>query len=193
MIELHSRGTAEVPAKTSEPYSTHDRPAEEARRAASAPANVPDTLRLGVVGLKARMVLWNGDTYAASFFLHTSSARRNGQETLGERLNDPGRYFAACDVQGRVELVNLRSISYVEITGRVREVEEYQRLGATRAPATLRLQCGRWLAGEFLYILPMPRARISDLLNQPGLRFALFLTPGSSLYVHRDAIVRVLP
>jgi hypothetical protein len=149
--------------------------------------------RVAVSDFSASLVLLNGDCFEASFYLRLSSALGYGRETLGERLNDPASRFLACKVDDEVQLVQLSSIVYIQAQLAVPEVEYREHLGATRQTATLTLSTGETIRGEFLSILPPNRSRVSDLLNAPDERFLLFLTEGMSLYVNRDAIVRVAP
>jgi hypothetical protein len=149
--------------------------------------------RVSVSDFSACMVLLNGDCFEASFYLRLSSAYGYGRETLGERLNDSNNLFLACKVDDEVQLLQLASIAYIQVRGSLPEAEYREHVGASRQRATLTLKTGETLAGEFLSILPPSRSRVSDLLNSPEERFLLFFTEGSSLYVNRDAIVRVCP
>lgn len=149
--------------------------------------------RVAVSDFSACLVLGNGDCFEASFYLRLSSAFGHGRESLGERLNDPATLFLACKVEEEVQLVHLKSIAYLEVHGSLPEVEYLEHVGAARQPAILTLRTGDTIQGEFLSILPPNRSRVSDLLNAPDERFLLFLTDRLSLYINRDAIVRVCP
>lgn len=158
-------------------------------------AHAPKTehYRVAVSDFSACLVLLNGDCFEASFYLRLSSAYGHGRETLGERLNDPATLFLACKVDEAVQLVQLSSIAYLEVHGALPEVEYREHVGAIRQPATITLRTGDKIQGEFLSILPPNKSRVSDLLNTPDERFLLFLTDKLSLYVNRDAILRVCP
>lgn len=149
--------------------------------------------RVAVSDFSACMVLLNGDCFETSFYLRLSSAYGYGRETLGERLNEPATRFLACKVDEEVQLVQLSSIAYILVRGTLPEAEYREHVGGSRQRATITLRTGEVMPGEFLSILPPNRSRVSDLLNSPEERFLLFLTEGMSLYVNRDAIVRVCP
>lgn len=157
-------------------------------------AQVPsESYKLSIAGIAAEVVLWSGDSLAAAFYLRLASAQGRGRETLGERLNDPMTHFLPCKVDSRVELVNLDWISYLRVSGFLPEVEQLEEAGAVRQRARVTVQSGYVLEGEFLYVLPSARSRLSDLLNESGDRFLLFLAPAAALYINRNAIVRVVP
>ncbi|HYG62591.1 MAG TPA: hypothetical protein VEL74_08405 [Thermoanaerobaculia bacterium] len=149
--------------------------------------------RVHVHPTTARLFLWNREHLEASFYLRPGATLGGGWEGLGERLNDPGTRFLACQIDGRVELVHLDALAYVEVTGALPEVARREMVGATRLPAALSLRCGRSLSGEFLAILPPGRRRLSDLLNCHDERFLLLVNPAVTRYVHRDAVARVIP
>jgi hypothetical protein len=153
-----------------------------------------ETYRIGVAGITAQVTFWNGKAMSCSFYLRLAGASSaSSRETLGERLNDPHTRFLACKVDERVELVSLKAISCIRVAGALPEVEMQEQLGAIRQPARVTLACGYSLNGDFLSILPSSRARLSDLLNLSDERFLLFLIPGATVYIQRDAIVRVVP
>lgn len=149
--------------------------------------------RVHVHSVTARLFLWNREHLEASFYLRPSGLAGSGWESLGERLNDRGTRFLACHIDGRVELVHLDALAFVEVTGTLPEVTRREAVGATRLGAALSLRCGRSMSGEFLAILPPGRRRLSDLLNLPDERFLLLINPAVTRYVHRDAIGRVIP
>jgi hypothetical protein len=157
------------------------------------PVPPAESYRLGVAGVSAEIILWNGDSIAASFYLRLASMSGSGRETLGERLNDPGTRFIPCKVGDRVELLSLEWISYIRVPGSVPEVARREQLGATRQQARVTLQSGYVLEGQFLCVLPSARARLSDLLNVTSERFLLLLAPAAVLYVNRGSIVRIVP
>lgn len=154
---------------------------------------VPDSYKLGVAGLAADIILWNGESLSASFYLRLSSAKRIGRETLGERLNDPQTRFLPCKIAERIELVNLETISHILVPGPLPEIAQREQFGAVRQKAKVFTQAGFVLDGEFLSVLPEARSRLSDLLNLTGDRFLLFLARAAALYVNRASIVRVIP
>lgn len=147
--------------------------------------------RIGVAGLMTNVFLSNGDSFAASFYLRLTGSYGSARESLGERLNDPDTAFLACKVEQQVQLVNLAWISYIQVAGALPEVEYREQVGATRHQARLLLRNGDELLGEFLSLMPSSRARVSDILNSSGERFLLFLVPGATCYVNRDAVERV--
>jgi hypothetical protein len=152
-----------------------------------------DGYKLGVAGVAAEVVLWSGESVAASFYLRLASASGSGRETLGERLNDRETRFIPCKIGDRVELLNLDWISYLRVSGPLVDIGRREELGAVRHKAQLTMQSGYVLQGELLYVLPAARSRVSDLLNDAGDRFLLFLAPAAAMYVNRSAIVRVIP
>jgi hypothetical protein len=152
-----------------------------------------ESYKLGVAGIAAEVVLWNGESVATSFYLRLASAQGIGRETLGERLNDPETRFLPCKIDDRVELLSLKWISYLRVPGILPEVVQREELGAVRQRARVAVQSGYVLEGEFLSMLPAARSRLSDLLNACSERFLLFLAPAAVLYINRDTIVRVAP
>jgi hypothetical protein len=158
-----------------------------------APPPALDSYRMGVAGIAAEVILWNGESVTTSFYLRMASAIVAGRETLGERLNDPATRFLPCKVEDKVELLNLKWISYVRVAGVLPEVVQLEEVGAVRQRARVVVQSGYVLEGEFLYVLPTSRCRLSDLLNMSDERFLLFLAPAAALYINRDTIVRVVP
>ncbi|HYU35264.1 MAG TPA: hypothetical protein VEW48_24185 [Thermoanaerobaculia bacterium] len=154
---------------------------------------IPQTeaYRVNVAGMPARVHLWNGDVVEANFYLRLSGAMGPGMEGLGERLNDTKTMFLACKVDQQVQLLHLNAIAYIYVPGLTDEVEHLESLGAQRQPARITLRTCETLHGEFLSILPPSRSRVSDLLNEPGRRFVLFLHQGGTCWVNRKAIARV--
>ena len=159
----------------------------------TASAATAESYKLGVAGVSAEIVLWSAEALTASFYLRLASASGAGRETLGERLNDPGTRLIPCKVGDRIELLNLDWISFIRVEGDVPEIARREALGAIRQPAKISMQSGYLLEGQFLYVLPHARARLSDLLNFSTDRFMLFLAPAAALYVNRKSIVRVIP
>jgi hypothetical protein len=157
------------------------------------PAPNAESYRIGVAGLAAKIILENGESLSASFYLRLSSMSGPGRETLGERLNDPATRFLPCKVDGQIELVNLARISHVLAHNPLPEVSLREQMGAMRRRAKVHMHAGLVLEGDFLHILPDPRSRLSDLLNLSDERFLLFLTRAAHMYVNRTQIVRVVP
>jgi hypothetical protein len=151
----------------------------------------PGGYQLGVSGIATQITLWNSKTVTASFYLRLL-ATPSGRETLGERLNDPASKFLPCKIDERVELLNLSMISHIRVLGELAEVELKEQLGAMRQPARVTMKSGYTLVGDFLYIQPSARSRLSDFLNYSNERFLLFLAPNAPMYLYRDAIVRVV-
>jgi hypothetical protein len=152
-----------------------------------------DSYKQSVAGIAAEVILWDGESIMTSFYLRLASAQGGGRETMGERLNDPGTRFLPCKVGDQVELLSLNWISYVRVSGILPEVSHLEEVGAVRQRARVTVQSGYVLDGEFLYVLPSARCRLSDLLNLSEERFLLFLAPAAVMYINRDAIVRVIP
>jgi hypothetical protein len=161
--------------------------------AEKAPPAGLEAFRLGVAGIAAEAILWNGEAITTSFYLRLASAQGADRETLGERLNDPETQFLPCKIGERVELLNLDWLSFLRVEGVLPEVGRREELGAVRQPARVTVQSGYVLDGEFLYCLPAARSRLSDFLNLAGERFVLFLAPAAVFYINRKAIVRIVP
>lgn len=152
-----------------------------------------DALRVGVAGIAAEVVLWTGESIATSFYLRLGSAQGTSRETLGERLNDLESSFLPCKIGEAVELLGLDWISFLRVEATLPEVGRLEEIGATRQRARVSVQCGYTLEGEFIYVQPITRARLSDFLNVCGDRFLLFLAPAAVFYLNRKAITRVVP
>ncbi len=147
--------------------------------------------RVSVAGLTAKVHLWNGDIVDASFYLRLTGSMNLGLEGLGERLNDPKTMFLACKVDQQVQLLHLNAIAYIYLPELTEEVENLESIGAERQTARITLRTCETLNGEFLAVQPPGRSRVSDLLNEPGRRFILFLHQGGTCWVNRKAIARV--
>ena len=152
-----------------------------------------ESYKLGVAGVAAEIILWNGDPVAASFYLRLASVSGSERETLGKRLNEAGVRFIPCKVGDHVELLNLDWVSYIRVAGTPPEILQRERLGATRNRAKVLMQSGYQLEGQFLDVMPSARARLSDLLNITADRFLLLVAPAAVLYINRQSIVRVIP
>jgi hypothetical protein len=151
---------------------------------------VQEALVVPVEALAVRLVTLDGKGSEAFVFLHTTSGRRFGPETLGERLSS-GMLFLPCETVGGVELVNLDQLAYLECPPVLPEVAELDEMSAFRAPAVLHLAHGETLSGELRYRLPPYSCRVSDLLNAAEERFLLLTARDRCWYVNRRAIVRV--
>lgn len=152
-----------------------------------------ESYKQSVAGIAAEVILWDGESFMTSFYLRLASAQGTGRETLGERLNDPATRFLPCKIGDQVELMSLNWISYVRVAGTLPEVAQLEEVGAVRQRGRVVVQSGYVLDGEFLYVQPSARARLSDHLNFSVERFLLYLAPAAVLYINRDAIVRVVP
>lgn len=147
--------------------------------------------QLEVTRLSVRVVDFAGAFFTADFFLHHSGERQPGPETLGERLNGPHTRFLPFDRDGRVELVNLSALAYVEHAGPLPEVAAHQRLGGPQEAVVVRLRSGEELTGSLLYLFTGDGARILDRLNASTDRFLLLLDGATVRYVNADAVVAV--
>jgi hypothetical protein len=149
------------------------------------------SLALEVRQTPMRVVDCRGEETLGAIFLHTVGEVAMRPETVRERLNEAGVRFLPLRRGEAVELVNLGSISYVGLAGRPPEVESLESVGAQRARVEVELAFGEWLRGDFVFERPAGSARVSDLLNAGEERFLLLLTESETLFVNRDAIVRV--
>jgi hypothetical protein len=141
--------------------------------------------------LAVRLVTLDGAATESLVFLHSTSGRHFGAETLGERLQGGETLFLPCSVGGRVELVNLDQVAYLDCPPDLPEVADLDEMAAFRAAATLELVNGERLSGDLRYRLPATGCRISDLLNVAAERFLLLTTGDRCFYVNRRAILRV--
>jgi hypothetical protein len=149
--------------------------------------------RVDVVSVLARIAMMNGSGLQASFFLKPGSREGHGPDCLSARLNDRSAQFIAVRCAGEITLVHSDAIAYVWIGGKDPELEFRLRVGATRRAALVQIRTGEELAGEFLSIMPPDRSRLSDLLNEPGERFLLFSSGGSTYFINRNAIQKASP
>jgi len=153
--------------------------------------HVHEALVVPVEALAVRLVTLDGKGSEAFVFLHTTSGRRFGPETLGERLISGDALFLPCETVAGVELVNLEQLAYLECPPGLPEVAELDEMSAFRAAAVLQLAHGETLSGELRYRLPPFSCRVSDLLNAAEERFLLLTSRDRCWYVNRRAIVRV--
>jgi hypothetical protein len=144
-----------------------------------------------VEALAVRVVTLDGKGSESFVFLHTTSGRHRGPETLGERLGSADTRFLPCETAGGVELVNLEQVAYLECPRGLPEVAELDDLASFRAFAALELAGGERLTGELRYRLPPFSCRVSDLLNAVEERFLLLTAAHHCWYVNRRAVVRV--
>jgi len=152
---------------------------------------VQEALAVPVEALAVRLVTLDGRGTESFVFLHTTSGRHRGPETLGERLGDGDTRFLPCETAGGVELVNLDQVAYLECARGLPEVTELDELSSFRAFAAVELQTGERLTGELRYRLPAFSCRVSDLLNAAEERFLLLTAPHHAWYVNRRAVMRV--
>jgi hypothetical protein len=152
---------------------------------------VGPTLAIEVTPLPVRLVLWGGATADVLVFLHSTSDRRPGPETLGERLCHPDTFFLPCIFGRGVELINLEHVMTVRARRDLPEVEDLESMPSFRAGVELDLIHGERLSGEIRYRLPPGCCRVSDLFNGIAERFVLLTTDNSVIYVNRRAVVRV--
>jgi hypothetical protein len=144
--------------------------------------------RLEVRRLPVRVVGFGGEAFSADVFLHLAGEQQPGPETLGERLNAPRSRFLPFEVDGRVELVNLAAVAYVEHAGELPEVEAHHGIGGRREPVVVRLRSGEELPGALLYLFTGDGTRPSDRLNALGERFLLHVDGATVRYVNADAV-----
>lgn len=156
------------------------------------PLPVRPTVAVEVTPLPVRVMLADGETLHVLVFLHTSSDRRLGPQSLGERLRDANTFFLPCVVGRGVELVNLEHVVWVQVPRDLPGVaDELAELPSLDAKVDLDLLHGERLSGELRYSLPPGHCRISDLFNSETERFVLLTTDRHAIYVNRRAVVRV--
>jgi hypothetical protein len=141
--------------------------------------------------LPVRLHTRDGGAVEVEVFLHTVG-ESGRPETLGDRLNDPHLRFLPCRVAGRVELVHLERLVFVEALAPLPELQELEEVGAVRQPVEVDLADGRSLRGTLVYSRPAGSQRVSDLLNAGNERFLLLVEAAArTLYVRRDELLRV--
>ncbi len=150
-----------------------------------------EALVIPVDALAVRLVTLDGKGVEAFVFLHTTSGRRLGPETLGERLGSAETLFLPCETVAGVELVNLEQLAYLECPPGLPEVAELDDTASFRAFATIEMVTGERLSGDLRYRLPPFACRVSDLLNRVEERFLLLTATHHCWYVNRRAVVRV--
>lgn len=153
--------------------------------------HVSDQLTVSVSPRQVRVCDLRGERFEADIFLHEDSNRRPGPETLEDRLNDPQTRFMPCQIAEEVHLVHLDRIAWVEEEGTSPRTAELLEMDAARTPVELTLTFGEVVAGDLVYLLPEARSRPSDALNLSRDPFLLLVTPESTRYVHRAAVLRV--
>lgn len=134
---------------------------------------------------------FKAETLKAIFFVHLVSAHGHHVETIGERLNDPELDFLPIEIDGRVKLVRITSIVFVEFADTPPEVETLYHGSAQRERIRLSLRTGEKLQGELVFQAPYERRRVSDILNNRHLRFLILVDDGATYYIQRDAIDEV--
>lgn len=145
------------------------------------------SLAIAVDTVRVRLAAMDGGKSEADLYLHTVSPHEFRHETVGDRLNDPDSDFLPFEVEGRVRLIALASLSYVEQLDAPPEIERLNEIGALRQPVGLRLVSGELLRGDLIYEANREQARVSDLLNS-DLRFLLLVGEDRVLFVRRGAI-----
>ena len=143
---------------------------------------------LEVARLAVRLVGIDGTSFPAQLFLHKLDDHRAGQEALGKRLNRAQTRFLPFEIDGRVELVNLRWVAYVQHDQPLPEVEAHADLGGRREPVRIRLCSGELLDGDLLYLFTGDGNRVLDRVNANDERFLLLVSGEVSRYVNIDAI-----
>jgi len=146
---------------------------------------------IDVYRLPVRLVTLAGSSFEGKLFLRSEGEHHLGPETVRERLNDPEATFLPCEIGERVELVRLTGLAYVEHWGPLPEVEAEEEMGAERPSVEMLLDSGEVLAGTLVYILPPERHRVLDHLNSPNLRFFVLRRGEATLYINRQAVLRV--
>lgn len=152
---------------------------------------VTDRLTVSVSPREVRICDLRGERFEAEIFLHEAGDRRPGPETLEDRLNDPQTRFMPCRIDDEVHLLHLDRIAWVEEDGTSPRAAEMLEMDAARTPVELTLTFGEVVRGDLVYLLPEARRRPSDALNLSGDPFLLLVTPESTRYVHRAAVLRV--
>ncbi len=138
----------------------------------------------------ARLALRTGASLAGELLLRQTTTANHRDETLGARLNESGDAFLPLEVDGGVELVRLSSVAYLECPPDLPEVAGLKSLGAQAEAVEIELVTGELACGSLLCLAPPHRRRLSDLLNAAD-PFLLLVAAERTMYVNRDAIVRV--
>lgn len=140
-----------------------------------------------------RIVLLGGTELTGSLFVRRSASRHRREETLGDRLKESGVDFVPLEVgDGRVEMLNVDGVAYLEHPGDLPEVAEMRELEVPAPRVRVVLHSGEALGGELFAFGPPDRDRLSDVLNRSG-RFLLLADGERSLYVNRRAVSLVRP
>ncbi len=146
--------------------------------------------RIEISRIQVTLVSTRGGRQRVDVFLRVKHAHAHERESLGDRLNDPETLFIPLEIEERMELFAISSITYIEVSRELPEVDRIASLGGWREPATVVLNDGHALEGDLVYLLPHGRQRVSDLLNH-GRQFILLYDGECSRYINRDAITRV--
>jgi hypothetical protein len=152
-----------------------------------------EALRVDVTEVSARLALVNGTVMPASFFLGPIAGAGYENDDLSARLNNDRTRFVVIRCEAGITLVCVDAIAYVCIQGQTQEAEFLEGVGASHRAAQVRLCTGEELRGDFVSLAPPERSRLSDLLNEPGQRFMLFSSGGSTYLIHRNAVQQVSP
>lgn len=139
----------------------------------------------------ARLVDAGGSSREVVFFLHTVRKHDYRHESLADRLNDLDARFVPCEIDGRIELLQIDWIVYVEPRGRLPEFDRLVEEGAIRTLVEVDLVTGESLRGALLYEAPIDNDRVSDLLNTRADRFLALQGEGWSRLVRCGAITRL--
>ena len=156
-------------------------------------ALLSEPYRVDVTEVSARLALVNGTVLPASFFLGPIAGDGYENDDLSARLNNERTRFVVIRCEAGITLMCVDAIAYVCIPGRTPEAELLERAGAPRRAAQVRLCTGEELRGDFVSLALPERSRLSDLLNEPGQRFLLFASGGSTYLIHRNAVQQVSP
>ncbi len=148
-------------------------------------------LTIEVQKIPIRLVDVGGQASEAHLFLHLDSSQDFRSETVGERLNNPEVDFLPFEIDGRTVLISLTSLGYAEVLETPPELARMEEIGASRESVTLILQSGESLRGELVFEAAPGRTRVLDLLNAGQQRFLLLQAADKTLFVRRNAIVRV--
>ena len=156
------------------------------------PASPEEPAGFGIAStlLPVRLVLQWGESVSGALFLRKAPSPQREPETVGARLNEPDAQFLPFAAAGRVELVRLAAVAYLEHAGELPEVARLRELGAAAEPVEIELLTGETVEGELLAIARPDRRRLSDLLNR-GETFLPLVSSGRVLFVNRDAMARV--
>jgi hypothetical protein len=156
-------------------------------------AAFPESYKIAVTEVPARLALVSGAKMPASFFLASAGEDTEEHEGLLAHLNNERKQFIAIRGEAGISLVCADAIAYVCVGEPAPEVDLCDVVGAPHHAAQVRLCTGEELRGDFVCLTPSERARLSDLINEPGQRFLLFTRGTSTYLIHRNAVQQVSP